>query len=78
MSSKPVRVLRRQEVPNATAHGMADGAAAQPARANANGSPSTPTPTVPLSMVRRVLVVEAMVWRRWWSSSALTAVSTMW
>ena len=25
-----------------------------------------------------VLVVEAMVWRRWWSSSALVAVSTMW
>ncbi len=25
-----------------------------------------------------VLVVEAMVWRWWWSSSALAAVSTMW
>ena len=25
-----------------------------------------------------VLVVEAMVWRWWWSSSALVAVNTMW
>ena len=25
-----------------------------------------------------VLVVEAMVWRWWWSCSALVAVSTMW